>query len=734
MEMKRLLPILATLCALLWVTQMDVAGSSPQPAPSPDAARPVVMQQAANAVASAPVKSAPARYAPAISQASQAASSPQREVFGFALASSLADPTVGYPSWDFSLLSTVAFFGLHINDDGTVASDQGLTEWNSADLTNLLSTAHAHGTKVVLTIIKQDFVAGTPDMCAALANRATVVSQTVAQVSAKGVDGVNIDFEGLGGTCANNGQPAQTMMTDLANQLRAALPAGSYLSVDTYASSATDPAGFFDVAGLNAYVDSFFVMAYDLEYSNYKRPPLSCASLCLGPTAPLAGYYYNDTTTASQYIAAVSAAKVILGVPYYGRKSCVSSATPNAAPTGTVTADTYLNASTETSSSDVQPGSYATHRDANDPSGQERWDTWYNPTLNCTRELYWDDAVSLGLKYDLVNNDGLRGVGIWNLNYGGGAPELWNELAGHFARCANATLAASPVSQQASGGQVALTATSSGCATPLYEFWVLPPGSSTWQVAQGWWPSATFSWDSTGKPTGAYRFGVWARDANSGATYDTFAGITYSVTPASCASVTASAAPPSPAASGTQVTVTGVAAGCTNANPQYEFWMLAQGSSTWRIVQRYSSSASFQWNSTGALAGTEQFGVWVRDAGSTAAYDAYTGIPYTVKTPSCASVTVSAAPSSPSAHGTGVQVTFTGVAAGCTNANPQYEFWMLAQGSSTWQLVRAYSTSASFVWNTNGAPAGTERFGVWVRDSNSSAVYDAFVGIDYTLS
>ncbi len=37
---------------------------------------------------------------------------PQREVFGFALASSLSDPTVGYPTWDFSLLSTVAFFGL----------------------------------------------------------------------------------------------------------------------------------------------------------------------------------------------------------------------------------------------------------------------------------------------------------------------------------------------------------------------------------------------------------------------------------------------------------------------------------------------------------------------------------------------------------------------------------------------------------------------------------------------
>jgi spore germination protein YaaH len=716
--------------ALFAGTQVAVADSG-QPAPSPDATHPVVMQQAGAAVATAPTRSAAPRYGPAISQASQAASSPQREVFGFALASSLADPTVGYPSWNFSLLSTVAFFGLHFNDDGTIASDSGLTEWNSADLTNLISTAHAHGTKVVLTIIKQDFVAGTPDMCAALANRATVVSQTVAQVSAKGVDGVNIDFEGLAGTCANNGPPARAMMTDLANQLRTALPS-SYMSVDTYASSAADPAGFFDVAGLNPYVDSFFVMAYDLEYSNYPRPPTSCTGFCLGPTSPLTAYYYNDTTTASQYSSVVGASKVILGVPYYGRKSCVSAATPNATPTGTVTADTYLNASTETSSSDVQPGTYATHRDANDPSGQERWDTWYNTTLKCTRELYWDDTVSLGLKYDLVNTDGLRGVGIWNLNYGGGAPELWNDLAGHFARCTNATLGASPVSQQASGGQVVLTATSSGCATPLYEFWVLPPGSSTWQVAQGWWPSPTFNWDTTGKPTGAYRFGVWARDANSGATYDSFVGITYSVTPVSCSSVTASATPPSPGASGTQVTITGVAAGCSN--PQYEFWMMPQGSSIWRIVQPYSASASFKWNSSGALAGTEQFGIWVRDLSSTAVYDSYTGIPYTVKIPSCASVTASASPASPSAHGTGVQVTITGVAAGCTNANPQYEFWMLAQGSSTWQLVSSYSTSASFVWNTNGAPAGTERFGVWVRDANSSAAYDAFVGIDYTLS
>src|SRR5258708_5390441 len=246
--------------------------------------------------------------------------------------------------------------------------------------------------------------------------------------------------------------------------LRSALPQGSYLSVDTYASSASDPAGFFDVPGLNASVDSFFVMAYDLEYSNYSRAPTSCGSFCLGPTAPLTGYYCNDTSTAQQYTSTVPASKVILGVPYYGRKACVASATPNQYPTSSVVADSYLDASTEASSNLVQPGSYVAHRDANDPAGQERWDTWVNTSMNCTRELYWDDTVSLGLKYDLVNRDNLRGVGIWNLNYGGGAAELWADLNTHFSCQASINAPASPATSEFS-----LSISAGSCAVAYYD-------------------------------------------------------------------------------------------------------------------------------------------------------------------------------------------------------------------------------------------------------------------------
>ena len=359
---------------------------------------------------------------------------PSREIFGFALGSSLSDPTIGYSTWDFGLLTTVAYFGLHVLWNGTFENDAGLAVWNSSQLTNLVNTAHAHGTKVVLTIINGARSGTYPNaMCDALIHTATTIKNTVAEVKAKGVDGVNVDYEGVNQAC-NTADPswARHALVSFMQDLRAGLGSSYYLSVDTYSGAAADPAGFFDIPGLNPFVDSFFVMAYDMEYSNWYRYPQSCGHFCLGPTAPLTGYHYNDTTVMAQYSAAVTAAKVILGVPYYGRKACVDGPNEYQHPVGAVTADHYLSALGEASDPSVKPGSYVVHRDAHDPAGRERWDSWYSTTLNCTRLMFWDDATSLGLKYDLVNRDGLRGVGIWTLNYGGGAEELWGALASRF--------------------------------------------------------------------------------------------------------------------------------------------------------------------------------------------------------------------------------------------------------------------------------------------------------------
>src|SRR6266581_4182426 len=155
-----------------------------------------------------------------------------REVFGFALASSLADPTIGYPSWNFNLLTTVAFFGLHVGTSDQLVNDAGMTTWNSSALRNMVTLAHQHGVKVVLTVVLQDFSAGTPRMCAGLAHASATVVATVQQVKAKGVDGVNIDYEGLATSCGTSDrQWTQHALTSFTAKMRSALGSHYYLSV-----------------------------------------------------------------------------------------------------------------------------------------------------------------------------------------------------------------------------------------------------------------------------------------------------------------------------------------------------------------------------------------------------------------------------------------------------------------------------------------------------------------------
>jgi GH18 family chitinase len=370
----------------------------------------------------------------------------QREVFGFAFGNaSLGDPVYGYPAWSMNLLSTIAYFGLTINWDGNiVTSGSGWTTWNSAALTGLVTTAHANHVKVILSLNLHVFSgSATSTMCAALhpTHRKITVAATVAQIAKMHVDGVNLDYEGTNTKCAYQvgttiyGKDLRAEMADLAKEMRAALPS-AYIAVDTYSGSAADTLGFFDVRAMAPYVNSFFVMTYDMEYYNWAHAPLSCTKFCLGPTSPLTTYYYNDTHVMAQYINAVGASKTILGVPYYGRKECVAGVTPTTAPpnaypvSGTVASDGYLDASQENGY--YLNSQYHAHRDTHDLAGAERRDTWYSSALKCTRQMYFDDAYAIGKKYDLVNTDNLRGAGIFALQYGAGAPELWDAIGAHF--------------------------------------------------------------------------------------------------------------------------------------------------------------------------------------------------------------------------------------------------------------------------------------------------------------
>jgi len=747
----RLLPIFLLVASIQTVDAAVLSGATAAPV-APQARDQVAGSSAAAPIAHSVSSNVPQRPRAQIRAISTL--SPSKEIFGFATAASLADPTVGYPSWNFNLLSTVAFFAIHVNYKGILIADSTWTVWDSSTLTGLVTTAHAHGVKVVVTIVGPHNVV---DQCDALYNGATTVGQIVNQVQLKGVDGVNIDYEGQLAQCTNNNpalnQSNQALLTNLAKQMRAGLDAarpGYYLSIDTYSGSAAGNDGYFNIPGLNQYVDSFFVMAYDMDFANALHPPLSCSGSlglkCLNPVSPLTTYYYNDTLSMAQYASVVGAGKTILGQPYYGRVACVASAVAHATPISNLSAATYLDAVSVATSPDVASGTFRSHRDATDSTGRNRWDTWYDNALHCWREMYWGDVTQLGTRYNLVNQMNLRGVGFWTLNYGGGSPELWSTLQAYFVSCTNAGVSANPGSPQLSGTAVQLVATSSNCNVPQYEFWLLPPGG-TWTLAQGYSTNPNFNWNTSGKPAGNYLFSVWARAAQTRGlhgslpnTYDTISTLSYTLTTAPCPATGISSVPVSTATVGTQVTITGSASVCPN--PRYEFWVRAPGKA-WALAQAYSLTATFTWTTKGKVAGSYLFSVWARDTSSLGTkgtspntYDAFGSLSYTLTWPACTTMSESEAP--PGTADSATTVAITGNATGCPT--PLYEFWMEPPGGP-WTLVKQYSLNATFDWTTTGKPAGTYNFSVWARDLNGPGTagtwpntYDAFSAFAYTLT
>jgi hypothetical protein len=558
---------------------------------------------------------------------------------------------------------------------------------------------------------------------------------------------VNIDFESQLAQCNPTSpglQPAtnQALLTRFAKDLRAGLDGykpGLYLSIATYSGSASGPDGFFNIPDLNQYVDSFFVMAYDMDYANQGLAPLqNCSSFCMAPVSPLTNYYWNDTTSMAQYAAVVGAGKTILGQPYYGRVSCVSSPANHAVATSSVQAATYLDAAAAINSADVRPGTYSINRDANDATGLDRWDAWYDNAWGCWREMHWSDTTTLSNRYDFINQNNLRGVGFWTLSYGGGAPELWNAIQSHFVACMNTTVTTNLAPPQLSGTQVQLTAASTACLNPRYQFWLLPPGG-TWRIAQSYSASATYTWNTAGLPPGTYHISVWARDMNSRGpfggppyTYDSFTGMDFGLTTSPCTNMNASISPAS-AVIGNTVTITGAATGCPN--PSYQFWILPPGGN-WSIAQPYSTATSFSWNTAGWPAGAYRFSVWARDASSLGTagttpntYDAFAGLPYALGMPNCSSITATATPASTANIGTPVSIT----ASVTTCPRPLYEFWVLPPGG-TWTLARGYSSSPTFNWNTMGEATGSYRFSVWARDAASPNSYDSFQVFQYMLA
>ena len=303
-----------------------------------------------------------------------------------------------YLDFDWTLLTSVAFFGLELDGSGTI------TNAHAWPWTGLVTTAHDNGVRVLVTaILHSNAQLGT--LLGSVANRQAAIGNIVSAVVAGDADGASVDFEGVPG---NRKQALVDFMGELRTALLGAVP-GAYLSM---ATPAVDWSNAFDYDSLAARCDHLMVMGYDYHWSG---------STTTGPVAPLAGWgTYNVGWTIADYVHwGAPRNKILLGVPYYGYRWPSASASAGASTTGTGTALQYATVVAEAEA----------HGRLWDAAGST---PWYREQTPQWRQGWYDDEQSLGAKYGRVLSEELAGVGIWALGYDGTRPELWGALADAF--------------------------------------------------------------------------------------------------------------------------------------------------------------------------------------------------------------------------------------------------------------------------------------------------------------
>jgi spore germination protein YaaH len=309
----------------------------------------------------------------------------------------------GYlPYWESSAniqwdkITHVACFSVGVNSNGTLGND------HSWPWTSVINTAHANGVKVVLvaTLFSDS---GIYTLITTPAYKNAFFVNIKNKMLEGGADGLNIDFEGSSSSWISliNG-----FMADLTAYIHTEIP-GSEV---TFAGPAVNWSNRWNLLGLAQSCDGIFIMGYAFAGS---------WSSTSGPNAPLVGGSINITDTVTDEYGDVTAAmpeKLILGVPYYGNRWKTVSSTARSSVISYVGSTRFRDDEGLSQAYGVQWETLS----------QTPWYRWHDGSN--WNQVWFDNADSLQLKYELADAYNLQGIGMWALNYDGTRSELWDVI------------------------------------------------------------------------------------------------------------------------------------------------------------------------------------------------------------------------------------------------------------------------------------------------------------------
>eukprot|EP01059_Diplonema_ambulator_P012927 TRINITY_DN23414_c0_g1_i2.p1 TRINITY_DN23414_c0_g1~~TRINITY_DN23414_c0_g1_i2.p1 ORF type:complete len:335 (+),score=71.54 TRINITY_DN23414_c0_g1_i2:71-1075(+) len=268
--------------------------------------------------------------------------------------------------------------------------------------TEVVCEAHKVGVRVVLNTDFDNTQLGNETYLAAF------IEDTRKTVKENGYDGYNFDIE--------HDTTGSAQLTSLVERTAAALRADNpiaQISFDT-TISANNPGGY-DYVALNKTLDFYIPMGYDMCWGSHTAEANS----------PMSGLLSG----LEKYDQLGLLSKVVLGLPWYGYAFPCSSPSPSG---GCHTDQTFSGAWSHTFDGAVQLEQNATTPGAYTPAKDARFFSYTQGGQ--LYQMYYDDAVTLAPKYELVKSKNLRGTAFW---YAGcattGTPQgvaMWRAIEG----------------------------------------------------------------------------------------------------------------------------------------------------------------------------------------------------------------------------------------------------------------------------------------------------------------
>lgn len=331
-------------------------------------------------------------------------------------------------------LTHLAFFGLDIGSDGRLLSkdadgnlEPGYRHLQSEAFLELAQAAQEQNTQVEL-VLKQF---NNRDIAAFLSSEQAIdnfLTSLDSVLLAYPITGINIDIEYSGEKTPELRQGMTRLMQKLRQHLNSKYQ-NITLSIDVYASAASDTKGVWDLPALVSTVDYIVVMAYDFHQRSSDQA---------GPVAPL---FSQDLKWGSDinahlklFLDQVPREKILLGIPFYGYGWQTDAQTARAntyADTGFTVS--YKKAkellkiaeggnSTEPAWAGVSQIKKGFDEDALSPFlSYKQGEHFYT--------IYYENPQSIAYKLEYARQLDLAGIAIWALGYEDQERELWEVIA-----------------------------------------------------------------------------------------------------------------------------------------------------------------------------------------------------------------------------------------------------------------------------------------------------------------